>query len=85
MLRIGVYPYESMDGWDKFNKTTLQDKGNNLEKVFVKILKQKILVNIMICILKAMHYDWLMCLETLEKFVYKFKNYNLQNFFQFED
>ena len=51
LLRIGVYPYESMDGWNWFNKTTLSDKGNNLnmeildiwnkimEKMFVKILK----------------------------------------------
>ena len=67
LLRIGVYPYESMDGWNWFNKTTLSDKGNNLnmeildiwnkimEKMFVKILKQKKWVNIIICILKARH------------------------------
>ena len=26
LLRKGVYPYEYMDDWEKFNKTTLSEK-----------------------------------------------------------
>ena len=26
LLRIGVYPYEYMDSWERFDKTLLQDK-----------------------------------------------------------
>ena len=38
LLRKGVYPYESMDDWEKFNETTLLEKekfyGNlNMEDV----------------------------------------------------
>ena len=36
----------------------------------------------MICILKVIHYDWLMFLKTLGKCVQKFMNQTLQNVFQ---
>ena len=26
MLRKGVYPYEYMDGWERFNESSLPDK-----------------------------------------------------------
>ena len=26
LLRKGVYPYEYMDGWDKFNETSISSK-----------------------------------------------------------
>ena len=26
LLRKGVYPYEYMDGWDKFNETSIPSK-----------------------------------------------------------
>ena len=29
LLRIGVYPYEYMDGWKKFNETSLSEKKKN--------------------------------------------------------
>ena len=28
LLRKGVYPFEYMDDWEKFNKTTLHEKKN---------------------------------------------------------
>ena len=54
LLRKGVYPYEYMDDWEKFNETILPEKEKfysslsmediteancNMEKEFVKILK----------------------------------------------
>ena len=61
-----------MDDWEKFNETSLREKEDfyshlNMEditdadyahtpKEFVKILKEKVLENIMICIFKAIHY-----------------------------
>ena len=39
LLRKGVYPYEYMDDWKKFNETTLPEKEEfysnlNLEKIY---------------------------------------------------
>ena len=38
LLRKGVYPYEDMDSWEKFNETSLPDKKafyrkSNLEDI----------------------------------------------------
>ena len=52
------------------------------QKEFLKILKQKIQKNIMICVLKAIHYCQLMQLRNLEICVLKYTNLILQNFFQ---
>ena len=38
LLRKGVYPFEYMDDWEKFNETTLPEK-----KSFVVTYPQKIL------------------------------------------
>ena len=40
LLRKGVYPYEYMDGWEKFNETSLSEKQNfyshlNIENITV--------------------------------------------------
>ena len=71
LLRKGIYPYEFMDYWEKFNEKSLPEKEElysnlNLEdlqiritimqKEFVKILKWKIGDNIVISILKVTHY-----------------------------
>ena len=57
MLPKGVYPYEYMDDWEKFNETSLPEKQDfyghlnmenitdadyALQKEFLKILKLKI-------------------------------------------
>ena len=66
-----TYPYGYLDDWEKFNETSLPEKENfyshlNMDNItdvsyvhaneFVKILKQKQLENIMICVFKATHY-----------------------------
>ena len=71
-----------MDEWEKLNETSWLEKEeiySNLnmndiidqiaimQKEFVNILKQNILVNIMICILKVIYCYWLMFLKALEK------------------
>ena len=33
MLRKGIYPYEYMDSWEKFNKTSLPIKEPNMEGI----------------------------------------------------
>ena len=33
LLRIGVYPYEFMDKWKKFNETSLPQKENFLQQI----------------------------------------------------
>ena len=71
-----------MDDWEKFNETTLPEKEEicsnlNMEEItdadymyrFCKDFEIKNWVNIMIFILKVIHYFWPMFLKTLEKCV----------------
>ena len=81
LVRKGVYCYDYMDEWEKFNETSLPEKEFysklNMEDITDadyshanRVCKDlKIQVNITICILKAIHYFWLMFLKTLKKFV----------------
>ena len=79
MLQKGIYPYEYMDDWEKFDETSLLEKEDfyshlNMELLLiqimrtqeelVKILKQNILVNVIIFMFKVIHYCWLMYLTT---------------------
>ena len=79
MLQNGIYPYEYMDDWEKFDETSLLEKEDfyshlNMELLLiqimrkqeelVKILKQNILVNVIIFMFKVIHYCWLMYLTT---------------------
>ena len=89
LLRKGVYPYEYMESWERFNETSLPDKEAfysklNLEgisnidyahsqKVW-KVFEIKNLVSITTCMFKAILYCWLMCLKTLETNLLKFMN-----------
>ena len=91
LLKKGVYPYEYTDDWKKF-ETTLPEEEElysnlnmeditdadyiHLKRVF-KDFEIKNLVNIMICVVKVIHYFWLMFLETSEKCVWKFIIYIL--------
>ena len=72
-----------MDDWEKFNETTLPEKEElysnlNMEEITYpdyrhgkRVCKdfENNQVNIMICILRVIHYIWLMFLKTLEKCV----------------
>ena len=36
LLRKGVYPYDYMDGWEKFDETSLPDKKSILQQILSK-------------------------------------------------
>ena len=69
LLRKCVSTYEYMDEWENFNKSNLNMKDTtdadfiHVKRVF-KDFEIKIYVNIMIYILKVIHYFWLIFLET---------------------
>ena len=80
LLRKGVYPYEYIDSWERFNET-LPDKeafysSLNMEDItdvdhrhakrVFKSFNKKILVIIMICMFKVIHYCLEMFLKILE-------------------
>ena len=86
LLRKGVYPYEYMDSWERFNETSLPDKKYfysefNLEDISEKdyLHAQKCLKNftqtwviIMICMFSVIHYCLQMFLKNLETHVLKY-------------
>ena len=89
MLRKGVYPYEYMDGWDKFNETSIPSKEsfyinltmeNITETDYIyannvfKMFKLIIWVIITIYTFKATHCYLQMSLKILEKLVLKHMN-----------
>ena len=81
LLRKGVYPYEYVDSWERFNETALPYKHffhgelkledithkdyTHAQKVF-KQLKLKNLMIIKTCMFKPIYYCLLMYLKTLE-------------------
>ena len=87
MLQKGIYPYEYMDDWEKFDETSLLEKEDfyshlkmellliqiiHTQEELVKILKQKILVNVIIFMFKVIHYCWLMYLTTFRICIMKY-------------
>ena len=87
LLRKGVYPYEDMNNWEKFNETTLPpkeafysklneeditDKGYAHAQKVWEVFEIKNLVNIMIFMFNVIHYCLQMCLKALETNVLKF-------------
>ena len=64
MLRKGVYSYEYMHDWEKFNETSLPEKKYDFTDSDYMHAKRacedfeikKTYVNIMICILTMIHY-----------------------------
>ena len=81
MLRKGVYPYEYMDSWEKFNEPVpldkecyyselnnenISDSDLNHVKMYVILLKKIIWVDIMIYMLDLILLYLLMSLKTLE-------------------
>ena len=43
LLRKGVYPYEYMDGWDKFNETSIPNKESFYSNLAMEILLKPII------------------------------------------
>ena len=85
LLRKGVYPYEYLDSWERFDETSLPDKETfysslNMEDItdvdhrHAKRLFKKILVIIMICMFKVIHYWLQMYLNILETSILKNMN-----------
>ena len=81
LLRKGIYPYEYIDSWERFDENTIPPKEAfyselNLENItdkdyeHVKKLWEefeiKVLESIITCIFNAIHFCWWMCLKTLE-------------------
>ena len=89
LLRKGVYPYEYMDSWERFNEISLLDKKyfcgelnkeditdkdyDHYQKVW-EVFEIKNLVSIMTCMFKVIHYCLQMYLKTLETSVLKYMN-----------
>ena len=88
LLRKGVYPYEYMDNWKKFDETSiplkepfyskLNEEGisdadyERVKKVW-EVFEIKTLVSIMVCMFNAIHYCCLqMCLKTLKICILKY-------------
>ena len=80
LLRKGVYPYEYMDSWERFNETSLPPKKASYSKLNLEDIKDedyehnqqvweafeiKILVIIMAYMFKAIQYCLQMYLKTL--------------------
>ena len=100
LLRKGVYPYEYMDSWEKFNETSLPDKeafysklnkegitdedNAHAHKVW-KVFEIKNLGEYHDLYFKVIHYCLQMCLKTLEINVLILMNLILLIFSQFKD
>ena len=89
LLEKGVYPYEYMDSWERFDETSLPDKEafycclmweilqlliTGMQKEYSKTLIIDIYVIIMICMFKMIPYCLQMYLKTLETNVLKYMN-----------
>ena len=92
LLRKGLYPYEYMDSWERFDETSLPDEKafnselyleNITDKDYThaqKVFKEcglKIKVINMTCMFKVMHYCLQMCLKSLKINVLKYMNLTL--------
>ena len=89
LLRKGVYPYEYMDGWDKFNETSIPNKESYYSNLTMEILLKRIIymlitylkrLNLIIWVIipiytfKATHCYLRMSLKILEKLALKRMN-----------
>ena len=78
LLRKGVYPYEYMDSWQRFDETSLPDKEAFYSNLNMKIL-QMFTIGIekkysSILLIKIIHYCLQMLLKILETRVLKYMN-----------
>ena len=97
MLQKGVYSYEYINDWEKFNGTLLPEKEDfyshvNMEDIadadythakgVCKDFEIKHLVECHDCMFKVIHYCWLMYLRTLVIYVLEYMNLIFRNFIQ---
>ena len=82
LLRKGVYPYEYMDSWERFNETSLPPKKDFYSELILEDISERLktmhtlkecLMNIaqtwmiiMICMFKLIHFCLQMSLKNLE-------------------
>ena len=98
LLRIGIYLYEYMDSWERFDETSLPDKIAFYSKLILEDITDKdyehaqkvcevfeILATIMTYMFKVVHYCLQMYLKTLEISVLKYKNLMLLIFCLHQD
>ena len=93
LLRKGVYPYEYMNSWAKFDKTTIPPNEAfystlNLEDIGDEdyLHVQKVWgVFEMIYMFKVIHYSLQMCLKTLEMCALKYMNLILYILYLYSD
>ena len=89
LLRKGVYPYEYMDSWERFDETSLPDKKTfyssiNMEDItdvdhrqakrVFKSLNNKNFQIIIVYMFRVIHYCLQMYLKILETCVLKYMN-----------
>ena len=81
LLRKGVYPYEYMDSWERFNETSLPPKKDFYSELTIIFLPKKCLksiaqtwVIIMICMFKLIRFYLQMFLKDLETNALKYMN-----------
>ena len=93
LLRKSAYPYEYMDSWERFDEALLPRKGDiytslKVEKFLKKYLKTliiNILVIVMICTFKVVHYYLQMYLRILEINALKYMSLILLIFYLLRD
>ena len=55
LLRKGVYPYEYMDGWDKFNETSIPNKESFYSNLTMENITETDYIHIIITYLKRLN------------------------------
>ena len=99
LVEKGVYPYEYMDSWERFDET-LPDKKAFHSKLYLKEITDKDYIHVQKvfeefnikhlgeyynCIFKVIHYCLQKCLKTSEINVLKYVNFILFIFYQHLD
>ena len=89
LLRKGVYPYEYMDSWKRFDETSLPDKKAFYSELYLEDITDKDYTHVQKVFeefnLKMIHYYLQIYLKTLETSILKYMNLILLIFYQHQD